>query len=93
MRVNYTLSGLGGSVWSNDLNRALRIAQHIEAGTIWINSFEKPLPQGYFSGYKESGVGGEWGTRGLFSYCQVQVIHYYKGVVGKSKSCSENAHS
>jgi acyl-CoA reductase-like NAD-dependent aldehyde dehydrogenase len=82
-RVNDTLSGLGGSVWSGDPERAQNIAQRIEAGTIWVNSFEKPLPQGYFSGHKESGVGGEWGVRGLYSYCNVQVIHHYKGNVGK----------
>lgn len=82
-RVNDTLSGLGGSVWSSDSERAQNIAKRIEAGTIWINSFEKPLPQAYFSGHKESGVGGEWGTRGLYSYCNVQVIHHYKGNVGK----------
>jgi acyl-CoA reductase-like NAD-dependent aldehyde dehydrogenase len=83
-RVNDSLSGLGGSVWSNDPDRAQRIARGIEAGTIWINSYEKPLPQAYFSGHKESGIGGEWGTRGLYSYCNVQVIHFYKGSVGKS---------
>ncbi|KAH8810791.1 aldehyde dehydrogenase, partial [Xylogone sp. PMI_703] len=77
-RVNNTLSGLGGSVWTSDATRAQRIARRIEAGTIWINSFEKPLPQGYFSGHKESGLGGEWGIRGLYSYCKVQTIHFYK---------------
>lgn len=83
-RVNDTLSGLGGSVWSGDPERALRIAQCVQAGTIWINGFEKPLPQGYFSGHKESGFGGEWGVRGLHSYCNVQVIHQYKGDVAKA---------
>lgn len=85
-RVNDTLSGLGGSVWCGDIDRAKNIAKRIEAGTIWINSFAKPLPQGYFSGHKESGVGGEWGTRGLYSYCNVQVIHRYKEPVQKAHS-------
>lgn len=71
-------------MWSADPGRAQSIAQRIEAGTIWINSSEKPLPNGYFSGHKESGLGGEWGTRGLSSYCNVQVIHRYKGNVGKA---------
>lgn len=85
-RVNNTLTGLGGSVWSSDLERANRIAQRIEAGTIWINSHEKPDPRGHFTGHKESGIGGEWGVHGLYSYCNVQSIHQYKLDVGKTKA-------
>ncbi|RFU31123.1 hypothetical protein B7463_g5202, partial [Scytalidium lignicola] len=82
-RVNNTLLGLGGTVWSADIKRAERLAQSIESGTIWINSSEVPLPQEYMSGWKESGVGGEWGRKGLFSYCQVKTVHHYKTNVGK----------
>ncbi|KAF5003844.1 hypothetical protein FDECE_9637 [Fusarium decemcellulare] len=77
-RANDTLTGLGGAVWSKDIDRARRLADRIEAGTIWINSFEKPLPQAHLAGYKESGLGGEWGRRGLLAYCKPQVIHQYK---------------
>lgn len=77
-RVNNTSTGLGGSVWSSDIEHAHKIASQIEAGTIWINSYEKPLPQGYLAGRKESGVGGEWGYKGLFSYINPKAIHYYK---------------
>lgn len=31
-----------------------------------------------FGGHKESGIGAEWGTQGLLSYCNPQVIHFYK---------------
>lgn len=71
-------------MWPGDPEHAQKIARGIEAGTIWINSVEKPLPQGYFSGHKESGLGGEWDTRGLYSYCNIHVIHCYKGNVGKA---------
>ncbi|KAH6677727.1 aldehyde dehydrogenase [Halenospora varia] len=84
-RVNDTQTGLGGAVWSSDLDRAQRIARQIEAGTIWINSFEKPLAQAYFSGHKESGIGGEGGKLGLYHYVNTQVIHMYRGDVGKAK--------
>lgn len=80
-RANNTLSGLGGAVWSKDVDHAQKLADRIEAGTIWINSFEKPLPQAHLAGHKESGVGGEWGRRGLSVYCQPQVIHCYKSKV------------
>lgn len=77
-RVNNTQTGLGGTVWSSDLVRARAIAERVESGTIWINSFEKPLPHAHLNGYKESGVGGEWGAEGLGSYLKPQVIHSYK---------------
>lgn len=80
-RVNDTTTGLGGTVWSADPDRAKRLASQIEAGTIWINGFEKPLPQAYFSGYKQSGVGGEWGRHGLMPYMNAKVVHSYKANV------------
>lgn len=83
-RVNGTLTGLGGAVWSKDTTRARRLAERIDAGSIWINSFEKPLPQGYFAGRKESGLGGEWGSQGLLAYCHPQAIHHYKSPVSSA---------
>ncbi|KAH6664559.1 betaine aldehyde dehydrogenase 1 [Halenospora varia] len=83
-RVNDTRTGLGGSVYCADIDRANRIASQIEAGTVWINSFERPLAQAFFAGHKESGLGGELGRHGLLSYMNPQVIHLYKTDVGKA---------
>ncbi|KAH7240474.1 aldehyde dehydrogenase domain-containing protein [Fusarium solani] len=80
-RANSDPSGLGGAVWSRDVDRARRLADQIEAGTVWINGFERPLPQAHLSGYKESGLGGEWGRKGLLAYCKPKVIHLYKSKV------------
>ncbi|KAF9890084.1 hypothetical protein FE257_006245 [Aspergillus nanangensis] len=91
-RVNNTSTGLGGAVWSADLKRAERLAYRIEAGTVWINHFERPLPQGFFSGHKESGIGGEWGEHGLLSYMKAQCIHMYKSPV-EPKSNSQGSKS
>ncbi|KAG9568821.1 betaine aldehyde dehydrogenase 1, partial [Aureobasidium melanogenum] len=77
-RANSTNSGLGACVWSKDEKAAERIALRLEAGSVFINSFEKPTPQAIFGGHKESGIGGEWGTQGLLSYCNPHVIHLYK---------------
>ncbi|KAK6002968.1 hypothetical protein QM012_000813 [Aureobasidium pullulans] len=77
-RANSTNSGLGACVWSKDVKAAERIALRLQAGSVWINSFEKPTPQAIFGGHKESGIGGEWGTQGLLSYCNPHVIHLYK---------------
>ncbi|KAJ6112112.1 hypothetical protein N7523_008173 [Penicillium sp. IBT 18751x] len=77
-RANDTDAGLGACVWSKDPNRALSIGRRLEAGSVWINSSEKPSPVAYFSGHKQSGIGGEWGRQGLLSYCNTQSIHIYK---------------
>ena len=84
-RVNATNTGLGGAVYSADLDRARRLGARIEAGTVWINSNERPLPNAYFSGWKDSGVGGESGRFGLYAYMNAQSTHLYKNDVGKSE--------
>ena len=77
-RANDTNAGLGASVFSKDIDHALRIAKRIEAGNVFINSFTKPIPQAFFSGHKESGIGGEWGNQGVLAYCNAHAIHVYK---------------
>jgi len=81
-RVNDTLTGLGGAVWCADLDRAQRIANQIEAGSIWINSSERPRTDSYFSGHKESGIGGACGRFGLYQYVNTRVVHMSKTNVG-----------
>ncbi|KAL3425901.1 aldehyde dehydrogenase [Phlyctema vagabunda] len=78
-RANDTNTGLGACVWSKDISRAERIAEQLEAGSVWINSFEQPTPKAAFGGFKESGIGAEWGSKGLLSFCNVQAVHIYKG--------------
>lgn len=77
-RANDTVAGLGACVWAEDIQEAERIGRRLEAGSLWLNSYEKPLPMGYFSGHKQSGIGGEWGKQGLLAYCNTQSIHIYK---------------
>jgi acyl-CoA reductase-like NAD-dependent aldehyde dehydrogenase len=77
-RANNTKSGLGACVWGADVEKASKIARRLEAGSVFVNSFEKPTPQAIFGGHKESGIGGEWGKTGLLAYCNPHVIHVYK---------------
>lgn len=77
-RANDTTSGLGACVWSADAERARRIAHQLEAGSVFINHFGLPDPQAPFSGHKQSGIGAEWGTQGLISFCNTQALHIYK---------------
>ncbi|KAI9869177.1 MAG: hypothetical protein M1830_005466 [Pleopsidium flavum] len=77
-RANNTNAGLGACVWGKDVARAERVGRQLEAGSVFINSWEKPTPQAIFGGHKESGIGGEWGTLGLLSFCNAQAMHVYK---------------
>lgn len=77
-RTNDTKTGLGAGVWSKDVERAERIARQLDVGTIFINSPSRPDWRVYFSGHKESGIGGERGLQGLLAYCNAQAVHTYK---------------
>lgn len=61
--ANGTAYGLAGYVWTNDLSRALRVSQRLEAGMVWVNSENvRHLPTP-FGGVKASGIGrdgGDW---------------------------------
>ncbi|KAJ4306771.1 hypothetical protein N0V88_000138 [Collariella sp. IMI 366227] len=77
-RSNLNNAGLGASVYSSDLAQAERIARRLEAGSVWINRFERPNYAAYFAGIKDSGWGGEMGKQGLLSYCHTKCLHFAK---------------
>lgn len=57
--ANDSVYGLGGAVWTRDLNRALRVSRNIETGRMWVNTYNQ-IPAGApFGGYKQSGIGRE----------------------------------
>ncbi|MDE3076512.1 MAG: aldehyde dehydrogenase [Chloroflexota bacterium] len=59
--ANDSRYGLAGVVWSNDLRKAHRVAQSIDAGTIWVNCWFVRDLRVPFGGMKESGIGREGG--------------------------------
>ncbi|MDR0524082.1 MAG: aldehyde dehydrogenase family protein [Candidatus Methanoplasma sp.] len=66
--------GLACGVWTRDVNRALRVAQRVESGRVWINSCSN-VPAGIaFGGYKKSGYGREINKCALEHYRQVKSI-------------------
>ena len=77
-RVNESNMGLGGSVWSNDLERAKEIALQVESGTVWINTHLDFGPNIPFGGAKQSGIGVEFAEDGFKEFTQVQVINQAK---------------
>ncbi|KAK5625024.1 hypothetical protein RRF57_000740 [Xylaria bambusicola] len=68
-RVNSSKYGLGASVWSNNVPKARRIAEQLEAGSIWVNTNFEFAPNVPFGGHKQSGLGMEWGEEGLKGWC------------------------
>lgn len=77
-RANDSSMGLAACVWAADTAAAERIGRQLQAGSVFINSFEQTTPKALFSGQKQSGLGGEWGSTGLLSYCNAQVCHVFK---------------
>lgn len=67
-------NGLGGSVWSNDKEKAKQIASRLECGSAWINKHGALQPNAPFGGVKSSGLGVEFGEEGLSEYTNIQVI-------------------
>ncbi|CAL8101698.1 unnamed protein product [Calicophoron daubneyi] len=73
-RANATHYGLGGGVFTSDMDKAMRVAQAVQAGSFWINCYCMVCAQNPFGGYKMSGIGREMGKYGLEEYLQTKVI-------------------
>lgn len=72
--ANDSIYGLGGAVWTQDINRALRVAQKINTGRMWVNCYNA-IPAGApFGGYKQSGIGRETHKVMLDHYTQQKNI-------------------
>lgn len=73
--TNQSEFGLGGSVWTNNLEQAQHIASQMETGTVWINSHGDLSPEAAFGGWKLSGLGYSFGIGGLLQFTHKQSIH------------------
>ena len=74
-RINASDYGLGGSVWTGDVDRGLRVAARIESGTVWVNkAIDLPfdIPVG---GVKQSGIGRQQGVEGLEEFTQARIVN------------------
>jgi acyl-CoA reductase-like NAD-dependent aldehyde dehydrogenase len=74
-RANNSEYGLGGSIWSTDLEQAYDLATRMESGTVWVNKHADLAPNIPFGGAKGSGIGVELGEEGLAEFTQLQVIN------------------
>jgi len=66
--------GLSAGVFSADEERAMRVARRLRTGTVGVNGAQWFDPESPFGGYKQSGVGREWGTEGLEDFLEVKTI-------------------
>jgi len=77
--ANATDYGLAAYVWTNELTRAHRVAQAIDAGLVWINSQNVRDLRTPFGGTKRSGIGREGGDYSFEFYCELETIHVALG--------------
>jgi acyl-CoA reductase-like NAD-dependent aldehyde dehydrogenase len=68
--ANATRYGLGGSVWTRDISRALRVARRLDVADVWINGYYLRHAETTFGGRHLSGVGRELGLRGVEEYVE-----------------------
>ena len=73
-QANDSPNGLGGSVWSQDIDKARQVASRLECGSVWINKHGAIQPNAPFGGVKSSGCGVEFGEEGLAEYTDIQVM-------------------
>jgi betaine-aldehyde dehydrogenase len=72
--ANDTTYGLAGAVWTADASRAQRVAGRLRHGTVWINDYNRYVPQAEWGGFKQSGIGRELGPTGLDEYREAKHI-------------------
>jgi acyl-CoA reductase-like NAD-dependent aldehyde dehydrogenase len=73
-RANDTPYGLGSSIWTHDVRKIHRAAQHIDAGMTWVNQIHYGYDELPFGGIKDSGFGKEHGLEALDSYVELKSV-------------------
>jgi acyl-CoA reductase-like NAD-dependent aldehyde dehydrogenase len=80
-RANDTIFGLGGSIWTSNIEYGLELVRKLDAGTVWLNSHgtdwvNRRTPYG---GIKQSGIGRKAGLEGVLDYMEMQTITTFEG--------------
>ncbi|HUL43369.1 MAG TPA: aldehyde dehydrogenase family protein [Bacteroidota bacterium] len=74
-QANDSMYGLAAGIWSLDGNKAMDVARQLRAGTVWINEWHLISERAPFGGYKQSGIGREFGVEGLHEYMELKHLH------------------
>ena len=72
--ANDTVYGLAAGIWTQDVAKAMRMADRIEAGTVYINNYFNAATQSPVGGYKQSGYGRENGIEGMRCFLQTKSV-------------------
>ena len=73
-RANDTQYGLAAAVWTRDIKKAHYVAQKLQAGTVWVNTYNIYDTAAPFGGYKASGFGREMSAHAIEHYTQVKTV-------------------
>jgi len=74
--ANDTVYGLSGSIWTQNLGRAIRVAKAIRTGVLSVNSSSSVHTEAPFGGYKRSGIGREMGMHAVNLYTEVKNVYF-----------------
>ena len=72
--ANDSRYGLGAGVWTSDMGRAFRMAEAIESGTVWVNTYRAVSYMMPFGGVKDSGLGRENGISAIHDYLETKSV-------------------
>ena len=79
-KANDTRFGLAAGVWTQDIDRAMRFAREVEAGTVWINTYRNMSPMAAEGGFKHSGYGKQNGFEAMHEFTRLKnVVIDYSG--------------
>jgi len=73
-RANDSSYGLAAAIWTKDIKKAHHVARRLQAGTVWVNTYNVYDTAAPFGGYKQSGFGREMSMHALEHYTQVKSV-------------------
>jgi len=74
--ANDTIFGLAGAVWSQNPRKAVRVAERLRAGTVWINDYHMLSCHAPRGGFKQSGIGRELGENALDEFTEMKHLYF-----------------
>jgi betaine-aldehyde dehydrogenase len=89
--ANSTVYGLSAGIWTRDVDKAMRAARAIRAGTIWVNSWLEGYPELPFGGFGASGLGRELGPQAIATFTETKTIQLHTGWRAPWPSPAEHA--
>lgn len=75
-QANDSLYALAAGIWTRDYRRAWRLAQAVQAGTVWINTYKQFSISTPFGGWRDSGLGREKGRLGIQAYMEQKSLYW-----------------